>query len=446
MVRFPCGSMSTHSTRWPFSAKAAARLSVVVVFATPPFWLANAMTLALGSASLRLRSRRLRYRERAGCGRRDPSKAYSYGRRESSARSVAGRRMLEHLRQAAGLRNRKGRRRQDDRGRRPRPRRRARGAADDRLRGGASGADVAGVPARGRGLRARRSCAPGLFAISIDPQRSMEEYLRDQVKPAPLARLLFDNRVFQYFAAAAPGHARAGDDRARSGSWPSSSGATRGHAVRPRDRGRPVHRPRPRRCCARRATFARRRARRADPPPGRPHRRRSCTDPKLTGVVAVALPEEMPVNETIDFERELRDEMGMKLDAVVVNALYPQRFTRRRGASGSSSAADSNGSPGVRAALRAALSEHRRAQRSARSCARLRRGARRPPVVTLPFLFEPELDLGSFEQLTRRAGAARCERRAAARGQARSASAPARAASARPPPPRRSRWAWPRAG
>ena len=47
MVRLPCGSMSMHSTRWPSSAKAAARFSVVVVLATPPFWLAKAMTLAL---------------------------------------------------------------------------------------------------------------------------------------------------------------------------------------------------------------------------------------------------------------------------------------------------------------------------------------------------------------------------------------------------------------
>src|ERR1700683_1372574 len=39
--------MSTHRTRCPSSANAAARLSVVVVLATPPFWLANAMTLAL---------------------------------------------------------------------------------------------------------------------------------------------------------------------------------------------------------------------------------------------------------------------------------------------------------------------------------------------------------------------------------------------------------------
>ena len=38
--------MSTHSTRWPVSANATARFRVVVVLATPPFWLANAMTLA----------------------------------------------------------------------------------------------------------------------------------------------------------------------------------------------------------------------------------------------------------------------------------------------------------------------------------------------------------------------------------------------------------------
>src|SRR6185312_7645352 len=39
--------MSQQSTRWPSSANATARFSVVVVLATPPFWLANAITLAV---------------------------------------------------------------------------------------------------------------------------------------------------------------------------------------------------------------------------------------------------------------------------------------------------------------------------------------------------------------------------------------------------------------
>ena len=78
-------------------------------------------------------------------------------------------------------------------------------------------------------------------------------------------------------------------------------------------------------------------------------------DAKTTGVLAVALPEEIPVNETIDLERRLNDELGMELDAVVVNAVLPQRFTaadaRRL------EALDGRGSAEARAAVQAALSE-----------------------------------------------------------------------------------------
>ena len=52
MVRLPCGSRSTQRTRWPFSTKAAARFRVVVVLATPPFWLVKAMICALGAAGV----------------------------------------------------------------------------------------------------------------------------------------------------------------------------------------------------------------------------------------------------------------------------------------------------------------------------------------------------------------------------------------------------------
>ena len=49
-------------------------------------------------------------------------------------------------------------------------------------------------------------------------------------------------------------------------------------------------------------------------------------DRARTGVLGVALPEEMPVNETIELEARLTDN-GLGLDAVVVNGLYPERFT-----------------------------------------------------------------------------------------------------------------------
>jgi hypothetical protein len=42
-------------------------------------------------------------------------------------------------------------------------------------------------------------------ALLADPQRAMEEYLRQQVGNRALFHLLFENRIFQYFATAAPG-------------------------------------------------------------------------------------------------------------------------------------------------------------------------------------------------------------------------------------------------
>src|SRR5580765_8491362 len=44
LVRLLCGSTSTRSTRRPATASEAARLMVVVVLPTPPFWLATATT------------------------------------------------------------------------------------------------------------------------------------------------------------------------------------------------------------------------------------------------------------------------------------------------------------------------------------------------------------------------------------------------------------------
>src|SRR4051795_13131886 len=43
MVRWACGSRSMRQTRLPCSARAAPRLTVVVVLPTPPFWFISAM-------------------------------------------------------------------------------------------------------------------------------------------------------------------------------------------------------------------------------------------------------------------------------------------------------------------------------------------------------------------------------------------------------------------
>lgn len=51
-------------------------------------------------------------------------------------------------------------------------------------------------------------------------------------------------------------------------------------------------------------------------------------DPAQTGVVIVATPEEMPVNETLELAGRLGEQTSVDLAAVVVNRVLPELFTR----------------------------------------------------------------------------------------------------------------------
>ncbi len=238
--------------------------------------------------------------------------------------------------------------------------------------------------------------APNLNAISIDPQRAQEEYLRLQIRSKALYSVLFSNRIFQYLAAATPGLR----EMVTMGKiWELAQLERRWVKAAPYDlvvvdapatgHGLGMLRtPRTFRDIARAGPIRRQ----AD------QIHAFIVDPKQTGVVVVALPEEMPVNETLDFRRMLDEEMGMDLDAIVVNGLYPERFNgaeAERIADAQLAAVD-----GSADALRAALSEHHRARAQRVQLRRLRREAK-GEVATLPFLFEPELDFDDFERLSR---------------------------------------------
>ena len=104
-------------------------------------------------------------------------------------------------------------------------------------------------------------------------------------------------------------------------------------------------------------------------------------DPEQTGYVAVALPEEMPVNETLELERRLPEAVGVELEAIVVNGMWPERF----------SAADAEALRAARAtAPGGARARYVRTSARARSAATCGGCGARPPrrVVTLPYLFD----------------------------------------------------------
>jgi anion-transporting ArsA/GET3 family ATPase len=53
------------------------------------------------------------------------------------------------------------------------------------------------------------------------------------------------------------------------------------------------------------------------------------SDPKQTGLVAVCTPEEMPVSETLELAKRVREETTVQMSAVVVNRVLPELFGQR---------------------------------------------------------------------------------------------------------------------
>jgi anion-transporting ArsA/GET3 family ATPase len=232
--------------------------------------------------------------------------------------------------------------------------------------------------------------APRLHHISIDPEEAMEEYLVDQLPSRALADVLLSSRGFNYFAAATPGLRElltvgkvwelTREDRRTPGADPYDlvvlDAPATGHGVAVLSAPRTF---------ADAAVMGRiaRQGRIIDA---------MLSDPAQTGVVAVARPEEMPVNETLALEAALPETVGVAVDLVVANGLLPDRFE----------AADIRAlqavppSPPVGAALMA----HARARAQRAQLARLRRRAR-APVVALPFVSAAMLDAAAIEPLVR---------------------------------------------
>ena len=234
---------------------------------------------------------------------------------------------------------------------------------------------------------------PELTTIAVDPEEAKREWLRYQLKSRTLAGVLGGSNLFQYLTAAAPGL----DELVTMGKvWdlaqlePRTTGSAFDLAIV--DAPATGHGLAMLRAPGTYANIAR------VGPVGRHAERIDAfiRDPGQTGVLAVALPEEMPVNETVEFERALDRELGMALDAILVNAVHPVRF---RSADVKRLRAATSDTPVTQAALNAALSEHTRARGEHGQVRRLRRAVS-AAVATLPRIFQPELGREEIDRLS----------------------------------------------
>jgi anion-transporting ArsA/GET3 family ATPase len=134
-----------------------------------------------------------------------------------------------------------------------------------------------------------REIAPGLWAMSMDTEASLKEYLGLQLKLPLLARLGPLARTFDFVANAAPGVKEilvvgklCYEVREANYDLVVVDARASGHIV---------------------------------------------GDPSRTGVVIVSTPEEMPVTETLELTERLRAETVVDVASVVVNRVLPELFT-----------------------------------------------------------------------------------------------------------------------
>jgi anion-transporting ArsA/GET3 family ATPase len=240
------------------------------------------------------------------------------------------------------------------------------------------------------GAYAEQAVSDRLHHISIDPQRAMEEYLRQQLPIGALAALLSRSRIFTALGAATPGMRElltvgkvwelAQHQRRTRGSRPYDlvvlDAPATGHGLAM------LQAP---------ATFA---AVARVGPVAKQGRAvaRFLADPQRTAVLAVSTAEEMPVTETLELRARLREQLGLDLSLVVVNAVVPHRFS---GADERTLRA-APPSPARHAALFAATWAHR--QRT--QISKLRGGLEGVPLVMLPLVFESALDARALERLS----------------------------------------------
>lgn len=233
-----------------------------------------------------------------------------------------------------------------------------------------------------------------LFAISIDPDKSMREYLELQLPVRAMGDLLYRSRIFSYLAAATPGLremvtigkiwelalTERKAKRTNAYDLVIVDAPATGHGIgllqTPQNFAE-IARVGP---MAQQASLI----------------EEAITDHERAGAVIVALPEEMPVNESALLEDELIDSVGVAVDRIYMNALYPERFSDPEVET--LKAAQRTADEATGAALAAAIDEAARAAGQREQLGRLRE-LTRSTVETLPFVFAPELGVEELDQL-----------------------------------------------
>ena len=224
---------------------------------------------------------------------------------------------------------------------------------------------------------------PNLSMVDLEPDASMREYVLSKIRLERVYRAVFENRMVRYFLRFIPALAETvmlGKVMWHLRQWPDAPGGfdrivldlpATGHALTLLGVPHSL----------------------VSTLPGGPMATEAgwmldmLTDPVITSAVLVSLPEELPVNETLELSQALRSRLKVRVGAVVLNQAVKSRF----------SPADRSalaGRPGLTALVQAYEEDARRTEASVE---RLR--SIDAPLIQLRRLVMAELGRGELESL-----------------------------------------------
>ena len=224
---------------------------------------------------------------------------------------------------------------------------------------------------------------PNLSMVDLQPDASMREYVLSKIRLERVYRAVFENRMVRYFLRFIPALAETvmlGKVMWHLRQWPDAPGGfdrivmdlpATGHALTLLGVPKSLITTLPSGPMSTEARWM------FD----------LLIDPVMTSALLVSLPEELPVNETLELAQTLRNQLSVRVGAVVLNQSVSSRF-------GAGDHAALSGRPGLSALVQAYEEDARRTDEAAE---RLR--AIDAPLVELPRLTAPELGRGELTAL-----------------------------------------------
>jgi anion-transporting ArsA/GET3 family ATPase len=236
-----------------------------------------------------------------------------------------------------------------------------------------------------------REVVPGIFSVNVTPHEAMREYGLMVLKFRTIYDAVFENRLVRYFLRVVPSLA----ELVMLGKIL--------HETRAEERGRPrwdlviVDAP----ATGHAVQLLRVPSALVDTVPGGPLRHDAewmqalLVDPLRTALAIVTLPEEMPVNEAIDLDAQVRSVLGIHRAALFVNAMPEARFSA---AESQRLAGLTEEPPPLGPAARAGRLQALRAEQAARYLERAK-AALDLPTTVIPLVPDPAWGRAAVERV-----------------------------------------------